>query len=148
MNIDAKGFTFLELIVSLFIISLIAAIVLPTFAGFDNGRLKSEVREVSSILRSVYDSAISRKETYWVTFDLDGNLISWKTPEGTRAKGFDNVTAITTLSKGTISNGGLTLVIEPLGPREDISVDMGLKDEKLTITLNHLSGKVKIKEKL
>jgi prepilin-type N-terminal cleavage/methylation domain-containing protein len=146
MKINPRGFTFLELIVALFIISLITAIVLPSFAGFGERRLKSEAREVASILRFLHDSAISRKEAYWVKFDLDGNLISWKTPEGGKTKKFDDITGVTTHSAGTVSGGAVTILVEPLGFREDISVHMGTGEKNMTITFNHLSGKVKIKD--
>jgi type II secretion system protein H len=145
LNGSCKGFTLLELIVALFLISLITAVVLPSFAGFGERKLKSEAREMASILRFVHDSAVSRKETYWVKFDLDGNVVVWKGPEGEKTKKFDDMTSITTLSTGTVSRGEVTILIEPLGLRENISVHMGAGDENMTITFNHLSGKVKIK---
>jgi general secretion pathway protein H len=146
MKMRHKGFTLLELIVALFLISLIAAAVLPSFAGFGERKIKSEAREVASILRFVHDSAISRKETYWVTFDLDGNLIKWKSPEGEKTKKFENLTGLTTQSTGMVSKGEITVFIEPLGLRENLSVHVGTGDENMTITLNHLSGKVKIND--
>jgi general secretion pathway protein H len=147
MKIRHKGFTLLELIVALFLISLIAAAVLPSFAGFGERKIKSEAREVASILRFVHDSAISRKETYWVTFDLDGNLIKWKSPEGEKTKKFENLTSLTIQSAGTVSRGEITVFIEPLGLRENLSVHVGTGDENMTITLNHLSGQVRISDK-
>ncbi|MBS1113380.1 MAG: ral secretion pathway protein [Nitrospirae bacterium] len=148
LDTSPKGLTLLELIVALFLISLITAVVLPSFAGFGERKLKSEAREVASILRFVHDSALSRKETYWIKFDLDGNVVGWKGPEGEKTKRFDNITSITTQSTGTVSRGEVTIFIEPLGLRENISVHMGTGDENMTITINHLSGKVKIKEEL
>lgn len=148
MKINHKGFTLLELIVALFLISLIAAAVMPSFAAFGERKIRSEVREIASILRFVHDSAISRKETYWVKFDLDGNLIKWKSPEGEKAKRFENLTGVTTQSTGTVSKGEITVFIEPLGLRENLSVYVGAGDENMTISLNHLSGQVKIKEQL
>jgi general secretion pathway protein H len=144
MKIRHKGFTLLELIVALFLISLIAAAVLPSFAGFGEHKIKSESREIASILRFVQDSAISRKETYSVKFDFDGNLIRWKSPEGEKTKRFANLTGVTTQSTGTVSKGEVTVFIDPLGLRENLSVHVGTGDENMTITLNHLSGKVKI----
>jgi len=146
MKVNRSGFTLLELIVALFLISLITAVVLPSFAGVGERKLKSEAREVASILRFVHDSALSRKETYWIKFDLDGNVVGWKGPEGEKTKRFDNITSITTQSTGTVSRGEVTIFIEPLGLRENISVHMGTGDENMIITLKHLSGKVKIKD--
>lgn len=142
-----KGFTLLELIVALFLISVLAAVILPSFAGLGERRVKSEAREIASILRSLNDNAISRKETYWVKFDLDGNLIQWKSPEGEKTKGFDGLTSLTTQSTGTLSKGEITIPIEPLGFRENLSVLVGSGEKNMTITFNHLNGKVKITEK-
>jgi prepilin-type N-terminal cleavage/methylation domain-containing protein len=146
MKINRKGFTLFELIVTLFLISLVAAIVLPSFVGFGERKLKAEAREVASILRFVQDSAISRKETFWMKFDLDRNVIVWKGPEGEKTKRFDTITSITTQSTGTISRGETTIFVEALGLRENLSVHMGTGSENMTITLNSLSGNVKIKD--
>jgi prepilin-type N-terminal cleavage/methylation domain-containing protein len=147
MKKGSRGFTLLELVVALFLVSVIAAVILPSFTGFGARKVKSEAREIASILRFLNDSAISRKETYWITFDLDGNMIKWKTPEGEKTKGFDSLTGITTQSTGTLSKGEVTFSIEPLGFRENLSVLVGAGDENMIITFNHLNGKVKIKEK-
>jgi len=146
MKKGCEGFSFLELIVTLFLVSLVAAIVLPSFAGFGERKLKSEAREVASIMRFVHDSAVSRKESYWIKFDLGHNLIAWKSPEGEKMRRFQNMTSLSTQSTGTVSRGEVTIIIDPPGLKEDISVHMGMKDDNMIITLNHLSGKVRIKE--
>src|SRR3990172_3496269 len=79
---SSHGFSFLELIVALFIISLVMAVVLPSFSGFGENKLKSESREMASILRYIYDSASARKETFFMKFNLDNNQVSWEGPEG------------------------------------------------------------------
>jgi hypothetical protein len=38
----------------------------------------------------------------------------------------------------------VTFFFEPLGVRENLSVHVGRGDKNMTITLNHLSGRVKI----
>lgn len=138
------GFTLLELIVVLFVVSLIAAVVLPSFAGFGESKLNSEAREIASVLRYVSDSAGSRKETLPMKFDLDKNVVSWKEPEGDKTRRFDDMTGITTQSLGRVSHGEVIFFFEPLGIRENLSVHIGKGDKNLTVTLNHLSGRVKI----
>jgi Tfp pilus assembly protein FimT len=147
LNTLPRGFTFLDLIVALFLISLITAIVMPSFAGFGERKVKSEAREVASILRFVHDSAISRKETYWIKFDLDGNVIAWNSPDGEKMKRIGNLTGLSTQSMGTVSRGEVTLFAGPLGLNENISLHIGSGDEDMTVTFHHLSGKVKITEK-
>jgi prepilin-type N-terminal cleavage/methylation domain-containing protein len=138
------GFTLLELIVVLFIISLVMALILPSFSGFGENKLKSESREMASILRYMNDSAASRKETFLMRFDLDEGKVYWKGPDGEKTKRFDDITGVTTQSRGRVSNGEVIVFFEPLGIQENLSVHMSKDKKDMTITLNHLSGKVKI----
>ena len=138
------GFTLLELIVVLFIISLVMVLILPSFSGFGENKLKSEAREMASILRYMNDSATSRKETFLMKFDLDEGTVYWKGPDGEKKKKFDDINGVTTQSTGKVSKGEITLFFEPLGIRENLSVYMTKGNKEMAITLNHLSGKVKI----
>lgn len=138
------GFTLLELIIVLFIVSLVMAIILPSFAGFGENKLKSEAREMASILRYMSDSALSRKETFSMRFDLDKNMVYWKGPDGEKTRRFDDLTGVTTQSTGIVSKGELIFFFEPLGIQENLDVQMSRGKKDVTITLNHLSGKVKI----
>jgi type II secretion system protein H len=141
-----QGFTLLEIVVVLFIVSLVMAIVLPSFAGFGESKLKYEAREMASILRYVNDSAVSRKETFLIRFDLDKNMVTWQAPDGEKTKKFDDMTGVTTQSNGRVSKGEMIVFIEPLGIQENLSIHMRRGKKGVVITLNHLSGKVKIKD--
>lgn len=143
-NPRRAGFTLLELIVVLFVISLVMALVLPSFGRLGERRLKSEAREMASILRYMNDSAVSRKETFLMRFDLDDGMVYWKGPDGEKRRKFDDITGVTTQSRGKVSKGEITLFFEPLGIQENLSVHMSRDKKDMTITLNHLSGKVKI----
>jgi prepilin-type N-terminal cleavage/methylation domain-containing protein len=142
---SSHGFSLLELIVTLFIVSLVMAVVLPSFSGFGENKLKSESREMASILRYIYDSASARKETFFMKFNLDTNQVSWRGPDGEKGKQFDDMTGVATQSSGLLSKGELIFFFEPLGTRENLTVHMSRGEKTMTITLNHLSGKVKIK---
>ena len=141
-----RGFTLLEIVVVLFIVSLVMAIVLPSFAGFGESKLKSEAREMASILRYMNDSAVSRKETFLIRFDLDKNMVTWQGPDGEKTKKFDDMTGVTTQSNGMVSKGELIVFFEPFGIQENLSVHIRRGKKGVVITLNHLSGKVKIKD--
>jgi prepilin-type N-terminal cleavage/methylation domain-containing protein len=145
-NSQRVGFTLLELIVVLFIVSLVTAVVLPSFPGFGGSRLKSEATEMASILRYINDSSVSRKETFSMRFDLDKNMVYWKGPDREEARRFNYLTGVNIQSAGMVSKGEVTLFFEPLGIRENIEVHMSKGDEDMTITLNHLSGRVKINQ--
>jgi prepilin-type N-terminal cleavage/methylation domain-containing protein len=139
-----KGFSLLELIVALFIVSLILAVVFPSFVVFGENRLKAEAREMASILRYMNDGASSRKETFVIKFDLDKNSVFWQGPDGEKTKGFEDLTGVTTQANGTVNKGELIVFFDPLGIKENLSVHMQREKKNVTVTLNHLSGKVKI----
>jgi Tfp pilus assembly protein FimT len=128
----------------MFIVSLVMAIILPSFAGFGESKLKSEAREMASILRYMNDSAVSRKETFLMRFDLDDGIVYWKGPDGEKRRKFDDIIGVTTQSRGKVSKGEITLFFEPLGIQENLSVYMSRDKKDMTIRLNNLSGKVKI----
>jgi prepilin-type N-terminal cleavage/methylation domain-containing protein len=142
-----SGFTLFELIVALFVISLVLAVIFPSFDGFGENKLKSEAREMASILRYMSDSAVSRKETFPVKFDLDKNTVSWKEPEGKKTRKFEDMTGVATQSSGMVSTGELTIFFGPLGTGESIGIHMSKNNKHMSVTLNHLSGRVKIKDK-
>ena len=142
---NKRGFALLELIVVLFVVSLIMAIVLPSFAGFGESRLRFEARHMASILRYMNDSAASRKETFPMQFDLDNNVVFWKGPDGEKKRKFNDITGVFMQSKGMVSKGELTVFFEPLGVQENLSVHLRRENRDMTITLNQLSGRVKIK---
>ena len=138
------GVTLLELIVALFVISIVTALVLPSFTDFGERKLKSEIREMASLLRYMNDSAIARKSTFFMRFDLDEGMVSWTGPDGKREKTFGDITGVTTQATGRVSKGEITFFFEQLGTRENISVHMSDGDNDMSVTLHHLSGRVKI----
>jgi len=143
-SIYCYGFTLIELIVVLFIVSLVMAVLLPSFSGFGENKLKSEAREMASVLRYMNDSAITRKETYSLKFDLDRNIVSWKGPDGEKEKRFDDMTGVTSESRGMVSKGELLFFFDPLGIRENLDVHMSRDNKNMIVGINHLSGRVKI----
>ena len=71
-----RGFTLLELIVVLVIISLMSALVVPKLAGpMSNLDLKTASKKISASLRYVRSHAASEKTTYVALFDFDKNRL-------------------------------------------------------------------------
>jgi len=139
-----RGFTLLELIVVIFIISLIAAVIFPSFSGLGENRLKSEAKKTASLLRYLNDSAIFTKETYSLKFDLQEGLISWKGPDGEKTEKIKSLAGIRLPSKGEVKEGEATVFFGPLGIQENIEVFLRDKDEGMRVTLNPVSGRVKM----
>lgn len=145
--LTGNGFTLLELIIVIFILSLIIAVVFPSFYGIGDGRLKSEAGKIASLLRYLNESAISRKETFMLKINLDNDTFFWEGPDGKRSERFDSLLDIFTTSTGSVSRGEVILSFSPLGIQENLRIHLGDKDKEMTVTLNPMSGRVKINEK-
>ncbi len=71
-----RGFTLLELIVVLVIISLMSALVVPKLVGpMSNLDLKTASKKISASLRYLRSHAASEKRTYVAVFDFDKNRL-------------------------------------------------------------------------
>lgn len=139
-----RGFTLMELIVVLFIISLLIGIVFPTFYGVEEKRLKSDARRIASVLRYLNDSAISTKKTYFLKFDLSKGSISWDGPEGVKTEHFRSLTSLELPSKGEVKEGEIILFFGPFGVEENIAVHLRTEEEGMKVTFSPVSGRAKI----
>jgi prepilin-type N-terminal cleavage/methylation domain-containing protein len=139
-----KAFTLLELIVVIFIASLVLAISFPTFTLQKDGKLKSEAGHIASILRYLNDSAISTKETYTVNINFNEKTMHYTGPDGEKVERIDNLSRITTQSKGNVSSGEVTVFLSPAGAGENFSIHLTGIESSMAVVFNALSGRVKV----
>ena len=139
-----KAFTLLELVVIIFILSLVLAISFPSFSLQKDGKLKSEAGHIASILRYLNDSAISTKETYAVNINFNEKTIHYKGPDGEKVEKIDNLSRVTTQSMGNVSNGEVTVFLSPAGAGENFSIHLMGIESSMTVVFNALSGRVKV----
>ncbi len=139
-----KAFTLLELVVIIFILSLVLAISFPSFSLQKDGKLKSEAGHIASILRYLNDSAISTKETYAVNINFNEKTIHYKGPDGEKVERIDNLSRVTTQSKGNVSNGEVTVFLSPAGAGENFSIHLMGIESSMAVVFNALSGRVKV----
>jgi general secretion pathway protein H len=75
-TIGSKGFTLLELIVVLVIISLMMALVTPRLIGsLTKTNLKTSAQKISSFLRYARSQAVSEQTVYHAVFDFEKNSL-------------------------------------------------------------------------
>jgi general secretion pathway protein H len=142
----SAGFTLIELIVALFIISLVAAIVFPSFYGLGEQRIVSDAHKIASLLRYLNDTATYTKETYSLKFDLRDDAISWKGPDGEQHDNIKSLSEVYLPSKGEITEGDATVFFGPLGAAETIEVRLKDGGKAMTVTFSPVSGRAKISE--
>ncbi|MGD1076487.1 MAG: prepilin-type N-terminal cleavage/methylation domain-containing protein, partial [Thermodesulfovibrionales bacterium] len=138
------GFTLLELVVVIFVLSLVLALSLPSFTGIGESKIQSDAKRLASILRYLNDSAISTKESLYLKVNFQDKTIHYNGPDGEKTETFDALSDIELQSKGTVSEGEATVFFGPSGASESLQMHLRSDKQDLTIALNALSGRVKI----
>jgi type II secretion system protein H len=149
LNSRKRGFTLIELIIVIFIISLTTALIMPNLWPSGQRSLKSEAKRISNTLRYIYDEAAGKKESYILKIDLDTD--SWGFESKIESRTFkmrNNVTFrdIVIPSLGEVSRGEVILKFSPMGPQEPITIHLKKDDKEYTINFNHISGRATIHE--
>jgi len=146
-SLRGEGFTLLELMVVIFIISVVLALSLPTFTGMGENKIMSDAKKIASILRYLNDSAISTKESLTLKVDFRDKVIGYDSPEGEKSEQFDSLTGVELQSKGLVTEGELFVFFSPLGAQENITMYLGDEGSAVAVILNSMNGRVKIKLK-
>jgi Tfp pilus assembly protein FimT len=141
---SSRAFTLFEILLVVFLLSLIAALSFPAFSRIGEGRLKSDAKRAASILRYINDTAIARKETLTLHFNLDSSTASWQAEEGQKKETLESLRYVSLPSRGEVREGELSIFFGPLGAPEDISLRFEEEAGGMTVALNRMSGRVKI----
>jgi len=139
-----EGFTLLELMVVIFIISVVLALALPTFTGMGEHKMVSDAKRIASILRYLNDSAISTKESLTLRVDFKDKVIGYNGPEGEKAERIDSLSGVELQSRGNVTEGELFVFFSPLGAQENITMHLEDEGSAIAIALNSMNGRVKI----
>lgn len=148
-NSRRAGFTFIELVIVLFILSLATALIMPSFWGTEKTTLKTEVKHISSTLKYIYDEAVSKKQTYLFNINLDNETWGFKSKKESRSfriKGNAEIQDIIVPSLGEVSSGEVIIEFGPMGPEEPIILHLKKGESEYTVIFNHLNGRAKILE--
>jgi general secretion pathway protein H len=141
------GFTLIELVIVIFIISLATALIMPSFWDKGDRNLKSEAKRISSTLRYVYDEAAGKKIIYTVTFDLDNNSYAFGSDNESRSFQMRKQVMFKNIiipSHGEITEGEVAVEFGPLGPEEPVTVHLIKDTSEYTVTFNYLNGRSKV----
>jgi prepilin-type N-terminal cleavage/methylation domain-containing protein len=139
-----RGFTLLELLTVIFIVSLMLALSFPSFRFQTDMKLKSEAVRIASILRYLNDSAISTKEACAMNMIFKDRSLQYKVPDGEKKENFETLSAISLQSRGKVSSGEVTVIFLPTGTGESLSIHLSDERSYMRVVFNALSGRVKI----
>ena len=149
LSLNFRGFTLVELIIVIFIISMTAALIMPSLWDSGERALKKESRHISNTLRYINDEAVGKKQTFHLKINLDKD--EWRYKSKNESRNFelkDGVMFkdIIVPSLGEVSFGEVIMAFGPLGPEEPILVHLIKKEQEYTVIFNHISGRSKVYE--
>jgi general secretion pathway protein H len=144
---DNGGFTLLELVIVVFIISLMAALVFPSFTQQADRKVKSDAGKIASLFRYLNDTAIYTKKTYYMKFELPDECVVWNGPEGEKKEEVKSLRSITLQSKGEVKEGEVVLFFGPAGLQENIDIRLAGEGENMMVSFNAISGRARVIDK-
>jgi prepilin-type N-terminal cleavage/methylation domain-containing protein len=81
-----RGFTLIELVVTLFVIVLAAGVAAPSIArGVDTVRIRAEAGGIAAFLRAAREQAVTHNRTYEVRVKPDEGLVELQTGDAVSA---------------------------------------------------------------
>lgn len=157
----SRGFTLVEMLVTLTIIGIAASIVVPSLSSSSSFVLQAATRSIMSDILNTQNEAVAHQATRMITFDVDNNSYkltdgsgdlltnSWK---GTDASNYVvNLSADSTyqgvkLVKVDFGGGDTSLSFDDLGsPSSGGTVDLEYSQWKYQITVAPFTGRVTVK---
>jgi prepilin-type N-terminal cleavage/methylation domain-containing protein len=126
--ITPKGFTLLEMVVVLFIVSLFLTLTYPSFSYLTAHKEARSPHRLLSVIRLLHDSAINTREDLFIRFEFGGKKSTrppqavYTLPEGRRKLDLDGMVSVMIPSRGEIKEGKLTLIFGPFGYPEPFEV--------------------------
>jgi general secretion pathway protein H len=141
-EVDAKGFTLLELIVTLFVVALAVGLVVPVIGrSTETFRARAEVARFSAMLRHAHDQAITTRRGYAVVIDPMGR-------RATIVAGRDEVTQTRTLPPDldieARSPEALTVRFEPNGVSTGADLQLRTGRTRYRVTVDSFTGRVRV----
>lgn len=145
-----RGFTILELLVVLFIIT---TVVLIAFPSLWSEIVKDDKVTVASTLRNLREEAITTKKEILFTVDFRERQFRIRGARGVAKDksriidmNDDETWELFLPSRGTIKEGEVIVAFTPSVQEELIALYLTKKGKETTIMLNNLSGEVEIEE--
>ena len=165
LNIEPRtafkgGFTLIEMVVVLVVISLVAVLVLPLLPSTDAANLRSSARRLSSVIRYLGDRSVTTKTPYRMLLDLTDNTIAVKKiVNGEEAPPDDPFFAGKLLAEGVsiedveiprlgkLSEGTVSVDFGVAGLGEFVIIHLkGTRDDHFTVTAIPDGGRVEAQE--
>ncbi len=141
---DNRAFTLIEMLVVVFIISLIAAVVLPSLSGFGSKDVTDDARLVASVIRYLNDTSRNTRETTYMILDLDKNTLTYPKDEKNVIKKIGSLYSVKLTSAEEKSSGSIKVDFQPSGLSAQLLVRLSGDSQLVDVLYNPYSGRVMI----
>ena len=143
-SIDNKhGFILIELLVVLFVLALVAAVIMPSFSS-PRDTLRKDSGTLSSTIRRLHETSISKKVQSRIDFNFDSRSIKWTDGEKTGSVEIRTLMGVELPTRGLVKEGNLIVFLNPSGNNEHMTVFLEDKGERMEVTFNPISGRTKV----
>lgn len=142
-----SGFTLLELVAVVFILSIVAAVAIPSLSR-PVDRLHNDASHLASTFRHVTDQAIMRKEVLVISFDLQHQNVSHTAEGDNKARHIPTLYGVETPSTGLLTEEQTSVFINPESLGEPVTVYLQQEDKALFIRYNPISRRTTVLDEL
>lgn len=143
---DIRAVTLIELLIVIFIISLVLASILPTFSGFGSNDVTDDARLVASVIRYLDDTSRNTREQLTMVLDLDEKTVSYPGDTENVLKKIGSLYSVKLTSDEEKKSGMIQIDFPPSGLSERLRVMLSGDSEFMTVLYNPYSGRVIIEK--
>ncbi|MCK4911077.1 MAG: prepilin-type N-terminal cleavage/methylation domain-containing protein [Thermodesulfovibrionales bacterium] len=137
------GFTLIEMLAVLFVLALVAAVIMPGFSS-PRDTLRKESGTLSSTIRSLYETTVSKKVSGRIEFDLDSRGVQWTAGSNNGSAVFSTLSGVELPTRGLVKEGRLIIFMSPSGNNEHMTVYLEHGGERMTVGFNPISGRTRV----
>lgn len=141
-----RAFTLIEIIITVFIVTLVMAVVLPSFYSLGGKDTASDAKAAASIIRFLNDTSRNTRSEATMVFDLDGGTVSYKTEDKEETMEIRSLYSVELTSEGEKKGGEVTVTFSAGGLMERLRVRFHRNSEYMATVYNPYSGRVMIKK--
>jgi prepilin-type N-terminal cleavage/methylation domain-containing protein len=156
---SSEGFTLLEIMVVLFLITLVALIIAPKLSFHKSRNLAVMTRGIVREIRELQWEAISRQRMVRLDYDLDrgrlsaselapsGDLISLSGPEikSYRLPSGIHISQVRVLHEGKVTDGKTFTQFFPSGAVESTTIFLtGPRGGRMTVVIRPITGRIQV----
>lgn len=144
MPVKGKGFTLVELLITLVIMVAVFSIAIPQYSrSMDSLQLRKSTQEIAAYLRQARNASITESRTVVLVMDAEGKKIRRKNTDYAY-QWPDNIDVEFVENQGLVPNPDHSIEFRPDGTAADQVLLISTEKRHYTISVDWLTGRVKV----